>query len=136
VLVPSWLFDVPQGDRSDLRVILWWEQRRIPYNLIVGCVGLCSLAFFELAISRTGELKPGEDAVEPMALFVAPFLVNIAYTAGWVVEIVTRRLSPKGRPAVGPILLKLGLTFSALVALFPAAFWGARWAAHAAGVRL
>jgi hypothetical protein len=28
-------------------------------------VGLCSLAFFELAITRAGELKPGEDAVEP-----------------------------------------------------------------------
>ena len=57
------------------------------------------------------------------------------YTAGWVVEIVTRRLSPKGRPAVGPVLLKLGLTFSVLATVSPAAFWGARWAAHAAGFR-
>ena len=44
------MFSAPLGHRSALDVILWWELRRLPYNLIVGFVGLCSLVFFGLAL--------------------------------------------------------------------------------------
>ena len=33
-------------------------------------------------------LQPGEDAVEPMALLLAPFAMNLCYTAGWVAELL------------------------------------------------
>jgi hypothetical protein len=46
----SGLFSASPGHRSALDVILWWELRRLSYNLIVGCVGLCSFAFFGLAL--------------------------------------------------------------------------------------
>jgi hypothetical protein len=131
VLKLSWLVAVPQGARSDLRVILWWEQRRLPYNVIVGGVGLISLLLFELAISRAGAVKPGDDPVEPVAVLATALAMNIAYTAGWVVEIVMRRLSPEKSLVIGPALLKLGLTFSVALVLLPAAWWGAVWASHA-----
>ena len=129
------MFTVPPGDRSDLRVILWWEQRRLPYNLIVGFVGVCSLVFFGLAIWQSGVLKLGEDAVEPLALFAAPIFVNIAYTAGWITEIAVRRLWPGKTTPIGPALLRIGLVFSIGLELIPSVAWGIYWAAHAIGLR-
>src|SRR6185503_20909678 len=82
----EWMFSVREGERSATDIILWWELRRIPYNLIVGPTGLISLLLFYFFISRTNALKPGEDAVEPIALLAAPVVMNICYTAGWVVE--------------------------------------------------
>ncbi len=131
----SWMFTVPPGDRSDLRVILWWEQRRLPYNLIVGSVGLCSLAFFGLAIWKSGGLKPGEDAVEPLALLALPILVNVAYTAGWITEIAARRLWPGRAAPIGPALLRIGLVLSIGLELLPSVAWGINWVAHAMGLR-
>ncbi len=84
--VTDWLFFVPEGDRSLRDIVFWWEVRSVPYNLIVGGVGLCSLILFFVLIEVSGKLKPGEDAVEPLGLIVAPFAMNICYTAGWVVE--------------------------------------------------
>jgi hypothetical protein len=130
----SWMFSVPPGDRSDLRVILWWEQRRIPYNLIVGLVGLCSFAFFSLAVLQSGDLKPGEDAIEPLALLAAPIVINIAYTAGWITEIAARNLRPGKATPIGPALLRIGLLLSIGLALIPSVVWGIRWAAHAMGL--
>ena len=74
----EWLFTVPDGRRSAWSIIKWWELRRIPYNLIVGIVGVCSLLLFFFFISQSGELKPGEDAEEPLAIIAAPFLMNFA----------------------------------------------------------
>ncbi len=136
VVTASWMFSVPAGDRSDLRVILWWEQRRLPYNLIVGFVGLCSLAFFALASWQSGELKSGEDAVEPLALLAAPVAANVAYTAGWITEIATRNLWPGKAATIGPALLRLGLLLSVGLELVPSAAWGFRWAAHALRLHL
>jgi hypothetical protein len=129
----SWMFTVPPGDRSDLRVILWWEQRRLRYNLIVGLVGLCSLAFFGVAISRSGALHPGEDAVEPLALLAAPIVVNIAYTAGWITEIAARSFLPTKAASLGPTLLRIGLVLTVGLELLPSVVWGVHWATHAMG---
>jgi hypothetical protein len=127
----SWMFSVPAGDHSDLRVVLWWERRRLPYNLIIGLVGLCSFALFALGISQSGELTHGEDAVEPLALPAALVLANLAYTGGWITEIAARRFSPGRAAPLGPRLLRVGLALSIGLELAPSVVWGIRWAAHA-----
>lgn len=118
-----WLFSVPDTQRSGFDVIVWWEQRRIPYNLVVGGIGFVSLVIFFVCIVSSGELGPGEDAVEPLALIFAPIAVNICYCAGWIVENILRVLWPSKQQLFGPMLLKLGLGFSLFVATFPAVFW-------------
>ncbi len=106
-----WMFSVPAEPRSLLGVIGWWELRRIPYNIIVGSVGLCSLILFFVFITHCDVLEPGEDAEEPIAIILAPFLINICYTGGWFVEIVSRSIlrergraswtaSPEARPGL------------------------------------
>ncbi len=120
----TWLFSIPPGKRSFLSVIGWWEARRIPYNLIVGTVAVGSLGVFFVSISTSGRLQPGEDAIEPLALIAAPFIINVLYTTGWLLEVVVNLLSPRGSGASGLRLFKVGLGFSIAVVSIPGLFWG------------
>ena len=121
------IFSNPEGPRPWWKVIAWWEIRRIPYNIIVGVVGFISLMLFFLFIDLAHELKPGEDAVEPMALFAAPILLNICYTAGWICELFLRLVWREKSPVVGPTLFKLGLSASLFAAVLPALMWFFIW---------
>lgn len=120
----SWLFKVPDGDRSILSVVGWWEIRRIPYNILIGLFGLVCLLIFYLFIQSSGHLQVGEDAVEPTALFIAPILINFAYTAGWVIELISRGLFREQSRLIGPTLLKAGIVFSMFMVSLPAGIWG------------
>ena len=118
-----WLFSTPEESRPWWKVIAWWELRRIPCNLIVGCVGFVSLLLFFLFISLAHELKPGEDAIEPMALFMAPILFNIAYTGGWVAELFLRIVWRERAPVIASAFFKLGLSLSLCIAVSPSVIW-------------
>ncbi len=123
----EWFFENPPEHRPWWKVIAWWEIRRIPYNIIIGVVGFISLLLFFLFIHLAHELKPGEDAIEPLALIFAPILMNFAYTAGWVIELLLR-LIWHGKPGqIGPKLLKSGLLFSLCVVLLPSVLWFTIW---------
>ncbi len=122
---PGWrgwrqrLLYVPAGNRTAWDVVVWWERRRFSVNVLIGGVGFVSLILFFLFITASGTLKPGEDAVEPMALILAPFAFNFFYTAGWVVELFLRLFWPEGRRAIGPALLGMGILFSLAVVCLP-----------------
>ena len=128
------MFSVRDGERSATDIILWWELRRIPYNLIVGTTGLISLSLFYFFISRTTELKPGEDAVEPIALLAAPVVMNICYTAGWVVEGFLDKAHSDEDEVLGPKLLRSGLKLSLFVVAIPSVFWGGYWLLRVVGL--
>jgi hypothetical protein len=68
----------PPPKPTALGSIAWWEARRIPVNLLIGPDGVVCLMIFFAAIAASDTLQPGEDAVEPAALFIAPILFNIA----------------------------------------------------------
>lgn len=116
----------PETDMRPRDVILWWERRRFTYNVVIGLVGIMSVLLFTEFITSSGGLQPGQDAVEPIALLLAPFIINICYTAGWVVELAIRMVRGYN-PRVGPTLLAVGTGFSLFVFLFPTVFWGVRW---------
>ena len=120
----NWLFAVPEAERTNLSVILWWEKRRLAYNAIIGLYGICSVALFFTFIELSGKLQSGEDAVEPLGLFLAPFAINFCYTAGWIVELCVRVLGPDHKVVLGPQLMKLGIGFSLFVASLPTLIWG------------
>jgi hypothetical protein len=117
-----WLFADPPEPRSAGSIIRWWEARRLAYNLIVGGVGLLSLAAFLGLIGLCGHLQPGEDAFEPIVLFVGAIAANFCYTAGWVTEVFLLRRNRSG-PSVAPQLFGTGLVFSLIVVLLPALLW-------------
>jgi len=130
----NWYFATPKEPRPWYEVIWWWEVRRIPYNLVVGFVGFIGLLLFFLFIALAHELKPGEDAVEPLALMAAPFAINIAYTAGWMAELLLRIVWRERSAILGPSLLKLGLSFSLVIELLPAIVWCIIWLVRSTGV--
>lgn len=120
----EWLFTNPQEPSSLWRVIAWWELRRIPFNIIVGAYGALGFVVFLWAITTSGHLQPGEDAVEPIALLAAPFVINLLYTLGWLVEVPARHLFPGLSSGFGPRLLKLGFGLGLFLITIPAVFWG------------
>jgi hypothetical protein len=126
----TWLFAPPEEPRQWWQVIAWWELRRIPYNLIVGGVGFISLLLFYLFISLAQGVESGIDAIEPLALLIAPILLNMAFTAGWLGELFLRIAWQVQSPIIATAFLKLGLSFSLLVAILPSVIWSCIWIAR------
>ena len=121
-----WLFTRPDPVEKWWQLIAWWELRRIPYNLVVGIAGVISLLLFYFFITHSSELKGGEDAVEPMALVIAPFIINFIYTAGWIVELLVYGIARRDVKA-GPVLFAVGTAFSLCVVALPSGIWGVIW---------
>ena len=119
----AWLFSFSKPPLSPWRVIAWWEVRRVPFNIIVGVWGAVCLAVFFWALDATGHSQAGEVAFEPMALILAPFVINLLYTAGWVVEVAARAERPQLSPQFGPRLLKIGLAIGVSLISAPAIWW-------------
>jgi hypothetical protein len=117
----AWLFSNPEDPISPKGVFAWWEIRRLPFNLIVGTYGILCLVIFFAAITTSGHLQPGEDAVEPLALLAAPVVVNVLYTLGWIVEVTARSFEPGLSRRFGPLLLELGLGLGLFLSTVPAA---------------
>lgn len=128
----SWIFTVPSDDVTIGSVIRWWEIRRIPYNIVIGSVGIISLMLFFYFIDRSHVLKPGEDAEEPLALIAAPFIMNICYTLGWITECGLRVAHLSKTRKAGLLMFKAGCGFSVFVALFPSAYWSTYYLTHVA----
>jgi len=126
----TWFFARPLEPLSRGGIIAWWEIRRVPYNLVVGVFGAISLFLFFVFIELAHGLKPGEDAVEPMALIVAPIAANVCYTGGWIVELFLGAVRPRGSSPIGPVLLKMGVGFSMAVVLLPSIVWFVTWVAR------
>jgi len=126
----SWLLAVPREPTTIGRIIVWWEIRRIPYNLIFGCIGIVSLALFFFFSTGSGSLESGDDAVEPIAIIAAPFLMNLFYTLGWIVESSLRISGVSKTREVGVFLFKLGCAFSLFVIWLPTIVWGSVYCGH------
>jgi hypothetical protein len=123
----AWFFSRPKEASSWIKVVSWWEIRRIPYNAIVILAGIISSLLFLVFIQLAHELKPGEDAIEPLALFAAFIIVNVLYTGGWMVELVSRGIRQHLSPRFGPVLLKVGTALSIGVILLPTVVWFFIW---------
>jgi hypothetical protein len=132
------MFSVPEQDRSRWRIILWWELRRIPYNVIVGLAGICSVALFYF-FTANEPIENGEDIGEPFMLFVAPFLINAFYTLGWVVEGFAPEAFLKSFPddgnEIGPRFLGYGLRLSLILVWLPTVVWAVLWLLRLLGLR-
>jgi hypothetical protein len=106
--------------RSPLRVVHWWESRRLAYNGIVGGVGVATLLYGQ----TLSWLVRGEFLGVPwQAVAAYGVAANVCYTFGWVVEKVVERWLRRPVYGLGPALFRHGLVFSAGLTLLPAALW-------------
>jgi hypothetical protein len=107
----------PSLVRSPLHVVRWWESRRLAYNVIVGSVGLGTLAYGNALNIVFGNGPLPAPWIAVVAYGVA---ANLCYSFGWVVETLAERWL--GRPVygLGPALFRHGLVFSVGLTAIPA----------------
>jgi hypothetical protein len=134
-----WLFADPPPPASASTAVIWWESRRIAFNIVVGPYCVLCFCVYAWGIVTSGGLPPGEDLIEPilipLALVAGPICVNIAYTLGWLVEVPARLLIPDLTPRFSARLLMLGFAFSFELISIPAAYWGGYRVLQLAGLK-
>ncbi|MGH7670845.1 MAG: hypothetical protein ACRENQ_15270 [Gemmatimonadaceae bacterium] len=114
------LFPDPSLVRSPLRLLRWWESKRLTYNLVVGGAGLVTLGVLSLLHAVPGPFHAG-----PFIPWALPLLygvvANVCYSSGWVVESLVQRWLDRDTYGLGPALFRHGLVFSVGLTLLPAA---------------
>jgi hypothetical protein len=106
--------------RSPLRVVQWWETRRLSYNVIVGATGIGTLIYvngLELMLGQGWLFRPGAALLMAGAYGLA---ANVFYTLGSVVELLAERWMKRPLYGLGPALFRHGLVFSVGLTVMPA----------------
>ena len=112
------LLKVKTEDRNVFQIIIWWELRRILYNIIVLICGILSLLIMMSAASGRVELEPGEDFYEPIMIPIFAVLCNFGYSLGWLTEIFIKRSL-----TYGTRMFKVGLYFTLFWVFLPTIIW-------------
>ncbi len=115
---------------SAWEAIGWWEARRAPFNLIVGCAGILScvvvgvvgMGSYFLFESDFG--LPGPPLFGLFAVIIYAIMANVCFTGGWIAELVVRKAWPQEADRFATLGLSLGLVFSVLLTLAPAVVIG------------
>jgi hypothetical protein len=97
--------------RSFWEILIWWEVRRVPYNLIVGISGLAVLGLLTFAHPMLFH----QDVL--IGVLFYGLAANFFYTGGWIAEYILRASLPYN-PAIrylGSLLFVSGLVMSVLL---------------------
>jgi hypothetical protein len=123
----EFLYPLPELRSSPLSLLKWWESRRPAFNLIIGGTGLVTMGAVRL-ISALPPNPWGVTLFQELPIVVAyAILANLCYTGGFFTELVMRKFLGAGAPRPGPALLRMGLTFSVGLTLFPTAIAVIDW---------
>lgn len=107
----------PPARRSTPAIVAWWERRRLAYNAFVGGAGLVSLGSVGAAGVLLGE---GGNLGGVLAMAgVFGVMANLCYCLGPATEVVMEKVWGRRVLPTGPVLYRMGLTFSVGLALFP-----------------
>ena len=116
---------------SGVEAIYGWESRRIPYNLIVGSVGIIT-CIVVVTIAAAAEIFFHSDFGLPDPPIFAIFgvilyaiMANVCFTAGWIAELFYRRFAPREADRFATNSFFYGVIFSVLLTLAPAVLIGA-----------
>lgn len=116
--------------------IVWWERRRIAFNVVLLFVGAFTL--FVIQIIAAILVRFGADIVKPAGIpsFILEYLLaaNVCYTLGWVSELLWSDGDTSRTELMRPAVYRWGLVFSVTVTLLPAVFVPVVWLLQ--GVRL
>jgi hypothetical protein len=68
---------ITKPDRRWSEIVIWWEMRRIPFNLLMYLIGLASFYIGYVTI--------------PLFYLIIGLLINLGYTFCWVIELIIIR---------------------------------------------
>ena len=112
---------VPDTERRWYDIIIWWEIRRVLYNLIIVPAGLFWFAIFILMLVLAG--GEGEDLGDPFlpTFFVIIYIIvaNFFYTFGWVSEIVNNTSKPGNRSSAPDVFISGSIISAGFALLIP-----------------
>lgn len=113
MVTPRKLFAKPDSPQSAGKIILWWESRRLHYNVIT-----IAWAFLWIAVSylRGNHVW----LATPLAILTylgIQFAANLWYTGGWIVELIVKKILRISWQGFGPWVFALGTAFSLLFIL-------------------
>ena len=123
----EFLYPLPELRNSPASLLGWWEKRRPAFNLIVGGTGLVTLALIRIFSWLPPHPWTFPLKGEIMVVLAYGVLANVGYTGGFFTELIMRKFLGEGAPRPGPALLRMGLTFSVGLTLFPAAITAIDW---------
>ena len=122
----SQFFNVNESEKKWFRIILWWELRRIPYNLIIlilGTISLYVLSYFP----NDGYFKlnagPGFVVAFYASILFFALGANLLFTLGWIVQLILKQFKHKPVRLFIKKSFIIGLIISALVTLSPILIW-------------
>jgi hypothetical protein len=107
--------------RSPWSTILWWEKRRLVFNLVILAAGIASI----VSVYAVGSLflNPGEDVEEPLGTIFGVILYGVAanacYTLGWFTELICDVGDSAFALAKREKLFRRGMIFSIVLTLVP-----------------
>jgi hypothetical protein len=104
------LVAVPDEPRNWLSIFMWWEARRIIFNLLVG---LCGLPVVFVVLGTGMHLRYVAYGVLEYAV-----MANICFTAGCIAEVFARRWFGEKVKEFAPVAFTLGTAFSVAFTLF------------------
>lgn len=83
------IFCVQNKERTNFKIILWWELRRIIYNIFLFISVFISLKILNIDLSNL-EMGSGEYFI---FLILIGFIIvsNLIYTLGWLIELLIKR---------------------------------------------
>ncbi len=130
---PAFKRDQPTVGAS--QVVLWWECRRLFFNLavfltgIVSCVLLIICGFCSEQMVGEAIGLPDGPLLGVFAIFSYGLLANVFYTSGWICELFSRGIVDREKAsAFGILAFRAGVTFSVALTRTPALVC---WAAFA-----
>jgi hypothetical protein len=129
----EFLYPVP-AKRSVGGIIKWWEKRRLAYNVVVGASGLLSIGSMIVlsALPPGGMMPPGFLAILQPIVAVG-LLANLCYLLGPTVETIVEKIWGDQVMPVGPVLYRMGLTFSVGLMFLPTLIMTIVWVARVLG---
>ena len=112
------IFFLKTEEKNWLKIILWWEIRRILYNFLLALLGILSLTILSFIIKDLWSFY------SPPFLFfmmVIVFIIsaNVFYTSGWIFQLTYRNSKNKLINKIKPKIFIYGIYISAFVTLLP-----------------
>lgn len=109
---------------TNWQAIGWWEARRIPFNLIVGGVGVLACLVDIIIVVASHFLFDSDFGVPNgfislVVVLVYAVMANICFTGGWIAELIVRRAWPEEADRFATLSFSLGLVFSVFLTLTP-----------------
>ena len=117
------LFKRPEHFENWKQIVLWWESRRLPFNLIVGATGILTCVFLlgEILLAEKifGDDGGGSPILAVFGVFAYGIMANICFTGGWISELLARHIWKEKAEHLGEIAFILGIAFSVILTLVP-----------------